>query len=40
MNKYTRNIGYIAISAVFFSFLVFLITNSYPYEIWLCHKIG
>ncbi len=33
MNKYIRNIAYIAISAVFFSFLVFLITNSYHHEI-------
>ena len=38
MNKYTRNIGYIAISTVFFSFLVFLITNSYPFEIFYFGK--
>jgi len=34
MNKYTRNVAYIAISAVFFSYVVFLITNSCHHEIF------
>jgi hypothetical protein len=33
MNKYTRNIAYIAISAIFFSFLVLLFTRPYHNEI-------